>query len=874
MTYFTHSLTHSLAPPHSSTRCNNQLAAISPADTNFEDTLSTLRYASSTKRIVTTATVNVAPKDQLIKSLREEMEALKEQLKAQAAQHARLLVQEQQGPSEQQQQQQQQQGQGQGQGGHGGGAGAGLALGSGAQGGGGRGEGEGARAHLSLGARRGAMAVLAMANAVGGANGSGSGSGGSGGGGGGGGGMGRYASVGSGLGRYQQQQQQQQRGGGGGGGTPPRRRLQRAMSVVSLRGGSHRRCDSEPLALGSSPALQLGSPAFMRQLLAPSPRGGRSVAGNAVGGGGGGEEEEEEEEQEQGAAAAGEHGWRRRGVLPLREEAEEEEEEEEDEEAATPLLDLDCLVDGSFGAQEQQQGGKGKRGSSSTAEAAAAATEAKAASAAAASVAASAAAAALAPAAAPTAAAAASPRSRALARHRRQSSFARQEVVAEALEGGLGSISGLGGLGGGAGLLLLPRPHRRSPTLGSPAAVLAASAADGGDGGGGLGGDGADGADGAAGGGVGVGGVGGVGNGHRLLGSSVRDCRETASRIDHLESLLEAETASHAELVAAGRAAQRRRRLAFTARFGSAGDPATAPHLSNVSDDAQVRAVLTYNQRCFLVGLLLITRRLTPLLVVSPPLASSAWRWRCPATDDCAQLSGGLLIFLPPGRTTVGRADAAAEQTVKLAGLGVQAEHAVLLNRQQPDDTKAAAAAAAAAATAEGGGSSSGNGSSGNGDGDGGGGGGGGGGGCLSISHSPHVSAARAPLFVNGRRLGAADGGPHGCPLRHGDRVVIGFCAHLFCVVVPEEARAAQEEAAREQRRRAEAAAAAAVAGGGGGSGGGGIAGAAGSAGSAGIAGAGSAGIAGAGSAGPGGAGGGGWQLATHAQVMREQARD
>jgi hypothetical protein len=58
------------------------LAALSPADDNLSDTLSTLRYASSAKRIVTKAVVNESPANQLIQELRAEIEKLKGELKA------------------------------------------------------------------------------------------------------------------------------------------------------------------------------------------------------------------------------------------------------------------------------------------------------------------------------------------------------------------------------------------------------------------------------------------------------------------------------------------------------------------------------------------------------------------------------------------------------------------------------------------------------------------------------------------------------------------------------------------------------------------------------------------------------------------------
>ena len=53
------------------------IAALSPADINYEETLSTLRYADRAKAIKTTATVNESPTDKLIRELREEIEALR-----------------------------------------------------------------------------------------------------------------------------------------------------------------------------------------------------------------------------------------------------------------------------------------------------------------------------------------------------------------------------------------------------------------------------------------------------------------------------------------------------------------------------------------------------------------------------------------------------------------------------------------------------------------------------------------------------------------------------------------------------------------------------------------------------------------------------
>lgn len=53
------------------------ICALSPADINYEETLSTLRYADRAKAIKTQATINESPTDKLIRELREEIEALK-----------------------------------------------------------------------------------------------------------------------------------------------------------------------------------------------------------------------------------------------------------------------------------------------------------------------------------------------------------------------------------------------------------------------------------------------------------------------------------------------------------------------------------------------------------------------------------------------------------------------------------------------------------------------------------------------------------------------------------------------------------------------------------------------------------------------------
>lgn len=57
------------------------LAALSPADLNYEETLSTLRYADSAKQIKNSAVVNEDPTEKLIRELNEEIERLKELLR-------------------------------------------------------------------------------------------------------------------------------------------------------------------------------------------------------------------------------------------------------------------------------------------------------------------------------------------------------------------------------------------------------------------------------------------------------------------------------------------------------------------------------------------------------------------------------------------------------------------------------------------------------------------------------------------------------------------------------------------------------------------------------------------------------------------------
>ena len=58
------------------------VATISPAADNYDETLSTLRYADRAKRIVNHAVVNEDPNARIIRDLREEVEMLREQLKS------------------------------------------------------------------------------------------------------------------------------------------------------------------------------------------------------------------------------------------------------------------------------------------------------------------------------------------------------------------------------------------------------------------------------------------------------------------------------------------------------------------------------------------------------------------------------------------------------------------------------------------------------------------------------------------------------------------------------------------------------------------------------------------------------------------------
>ncbi|XP_078377646.1 kinesin-like protein KIF28 [Oculina patagonica] len=69
------------------------IAALSPADINYEETLSTLRFADRAKAIKTKAVVNESPTEKLIRELREENQRLLEQLKMSGGGGQPIIVQ-------------------------------------------------------------------------------------------------------------------------------------------------------------------------------------------------------------------------------------------------------------------------------------------------------------------------------------------------------------------------------------------------------------------------------------------------------------------------------------------------------------------------------------------------------------------------------------------------------------------------------------------------------------------------------------------------------------------------------------------------------------------------------------------------------------
>lgn len=70
-------LTHVLKPFLGGNSKTAMIAALSPAHINFDETMSTLRYAWQVKAIKNEAKINESPQDKLIRELREEIEKLK-----------------------------------------------------------------------------------------------------------------------------------------------------------------------------------------------------------------------------------------------------------------------------------------------------------------------------------------------------------------------------------------------------------------------------------------------------------------------------------------------------------------------------------------------------------------------------------------------------------------------------------------------------------------------------------------------------------------------------------------------------------------------------------------------------------------------------
>merc|ERR1712066_56669 len=56
------------------------ICALSPASSNYEETLSTLRYADRAKKIKNNATVNENPQEKMLRELKEENQRLQEMI--------------------------------------------------------------------------------------------------------------------------------------------------------------------------------------------------------------------------------------------------------------------------------------------------------------------------------------------------------------------------------------------------------------------------------------------------------------------------------------------------------------------------------------------------------------------------------------------------------------------------------------------------------------------------------------------------------------------------------------------------------------------------------------------------------------------------
>ena len=70
------------------------ICAVSPSDMNFEESLSTLRYADRAKKIQNKAVINESPQDKLIRELKAENEQLKKLLREAAAGNGQINAQD------------------------------------------------------------------------------------------------------------------------------------------------------------------------------------------------------------------------------------------------------------------------------------------------------------------------------------------------------------------------------------------------------------------------------------------------------------------------------------------------------------------------------------------------------------------------------------------------------------------------------------------------------------------------------------------------------------------------------------------------------------------------------------------------------------
>ena len=88
-------LTHLLKQSLGGNSKTIMIAAVSPADVNYKETLGTLQYADRAKQIKNKAVVNEDPTEKMIRGLREELENLKKKLKLQEANNTNTVQQTQ-----------------------------------------------------------------------------------------------------------------------------------------------------------------------------------------------------------------------------------------------------------------------------------------------------------------------------------------------------------------------------------------------------------------------------------------------------------------------------------------------------------------------------------------------------------------------------------------------------------------------------------------------------------------------------------------------------------------------------------------------------------------------------------------------------------